>query len=186
MDSSSVDECNFRNNKKVFPECWNRNFDIVSVGLSIDSDPFEDLDDDNGLNSQLNELVGQACHDDPPDLNMYINFDQDFPICHEFDDDTWNDEFFSELDKSQEAVRSTRPRLEDQDSKDDEDEAPSLPKIKSLPEAIYSLEQVKYHLEFYGYGSEADSISIAIHTIAEVQMKKFMSAKQTCIHEYFN
>ena len=36
--------------------------------------------------------------------------------------DTRNDEFFSELDKSQEAARSTQTRLEDQDSTDDEHE----------------------------------------------------------------
>ena len=54
--------------------------------------------------------------------------------------------------------------------------SPPLSKIKSLPEAIDSLEQVKDYLEFSGYGSEADSISVAINTIAEVQMKKFILA----------
>ena len=44
----------------------------------------------------------------------------------------------------------------------------------SLPEAIHSLEQVKDCLEFSGYGSEADSISVAIDTIAEVKMKNVM------------
>ena len=97
--------------------------------------------------------------------------------------DTWNDEFFSELDKSQGAGRSTQTRLEDQDSTDDKHEALPLSKSKSLPEAIDSLEQVKDYLEFSGYGSEADSISVAINTITEVQMKKFILAKHTHIYE---
>ena len=74
---------------------------------------------------------------------MQDNIDQDFPVCQKF---TWNDEFFSELVKSQGVARSTQPRLEDQDSTDDE--APPLLKIKSLPEAIDSLEQVKDYLQF--------------------------------------
>ena len=90
--------------------------------------------------------------------------------------DTWNDEFFSKLDKSQGAARSTQTLLEDQDSTDDEHEAPPLTKIKSLPEATHSLEQVKDYLQFSGYGSEANSISVAIDTIAEVKMKKLMLA----------
>ena len=45
---------------------------------------------------------------------------------------------------------------------------------------------MKDYLEFSGYASKANSISVAIDTIAEVQMKKFMSAKQTRIYEYFN
>ena len=89
--------------------------------------------------------------------------------------DTWNDEFFSELDKSQGAARSTQTLLEYQDSTDDEHEAPPLLKM-SLPEAIHSLEQVKDYLEFSGYGSEAGCISVAINTITEVKMKKFMLA----------
>ena len=89
--------------------------------------------------------------------------------------DTWNDEFFSELDKSQGAAKSTQTFLEDQDSTDDQHKAPPLTKM-SLPEAIHSLEQVKDYLEFSGYGSEADSISVAIDTITEVRMKKFMLA----------
>ena len=89
--------------------------------------------------------------------------------------DTWNDKFFSELDKSQGAARSTQTLLEDQDSIDDELEAAPLTKM-SLPEAIHSLQQVKNYLQFSGYGSEANSISVAINTITEVKMKKFMLA----------
>ena len=43
--------------------------------------------------------------------------------------DTWNNEFFSELDKSQEAARSTQTLLEDQDSTDDEHEAPPFQRL---------------------------------------------------------
>ena len=43
--------------------------------------------------------------------------------------DTWNDEFFSELDKSQGAARSTQTLLEDQDSTDDEHEAPPFQRL---------------------------------------------------------
>ena len=45
---------------------------------------------------------------------------------------------------------------------------------------------MKDYIEFSEYASEVDSISVAIDTIAEVQMKRFMSAKQTHIYEYFN
>ena len=45
---------------------------------------------------------------------------------------------------------------------------------------------MKDYLEFSEYASKANSISVVIDTIAEVQMKKFMSAKQTRIYEYFN
>ena len=90
--------------------------------------------------------------------------------------DTWNDEFFSELDKSQGAARSAQTLLEDQDGTDDEHEAPPITKIKSLPEAIHSLQKVKDYLQFSGYGSQADSISVATDTITEVKMKKFMLA----------
>ena len=69
LSSERIKKC-FRNAGILNP-----NFD-VSVGLSIDNDPFEDLDD-NGLNSELNELVSQVCsHDDlPDDPMMYCNFD---------------------------------------------------------------------------------------------------------------
>ena len=43
--------------------------------------------------------------------------------------DTWNDEFFSELDKSQGAAKSTQTLLEDQDSTDDEHEAPPFQRL---------------------------------------------------------
>ena len=43
--------------------------------------------------------------------------------------DIWNDEVFSELDKSQGAARSTQTLLEDQDSTDDELEAPPFQRL---------------------------------------------------------
>ena len=46
--------------------------------------------------------------------------------------DAWNNEFFSELDKSQGAARSTQALLEDQDSTDDEHEAPPFQRCHCL------------------------------------------------------
>ena len=50
-----------------------------------------DLDDDNVADSdevELTQLIEQVC-EDPPDLDMYLNFDQDI-VCREFDDEKRN------------------------------------------------------------------------------------------------
>ena len=51
-------------------------------------DPFTDLDDNSAADSdevELTQLIEQLC-EDPPDLDMYLNFDQDI-VCREFDDE---------------------------------------------------------------------------------------------------
>ena len=84
-----------------------KDFKVASEVVVTGDDPFADLDAESGDvvdhghsgdNDvvELTRLVEQVC-EDPPDLVMYLNFDQDI-VCQEFDDDKWNDEFFAELD----------------------------------------------------------------------------------------
>ena len=84
--------------------------------------------------SELAGLVQKLCGDDDYSPDEYVNFDEETPVCQEYDDDEWNDSFFNELDASR--SRGTRQRdQESSDNEDDEEEAPVPPKIKSYTEA---------------------------------------------------
>ena len=50
--------------------------------------------------------------EDPHNLEMYLNFNQDI-VHQEFDDDKWNDEFFAELDRTQEGATCKERRLQE-------------------------------------------------------------------------
>lgn len=182
VSSDTIKKC-FRN-----AGILDKEFKVVSEGMVIE-DPFADLDGDSMADNsnddevELAELIEQVC-EDPPDLEMYLNFDQDI-MCQEFDDDNWNDEFFSELDHIQGSSSRVRASTDDEDEEDEADE-PAQPKIKTVSEAIDLLEQTQYFLDFSGYESVANDISAAIDKVAKLKMKKLMSAKQSHIDEYFS
>jgi hypothetical protein len=165
-----------------------KEFKVVSEGIATE-DPFADLDGDSMADNsnddavELAELIEQVC-EDPPDLEMYLNFDQDI-VCQEFDDGNWNDEFFSELDHIQGHSSRVRVSSDDEDEEVEVDE-PAQPKIKTIFEAIDLLEQAQYFLDFSRYESVANDISAAIDNIAKLKMKKMMSTKQSHIDKYFS
>ena len=127
------------------------------------------------------ELIQQVS-EDPPTLEMYVNFDQDI-VCREFDNDKWNDEFFSELDHTQGSSSRARVTTTDDEDEQEEDNEPPQPKIATISEATDLLEQTRY---FFDFESVANDISAAVDKVSMLKLKKTMSAKQTHIHNFFS
>ena len=78
---------------------------VIFKGIVTLGDPFTDLDDNSAADSdevELTQLIEQVC-EDPPDLDMYLNFDQDI-VCSKFDDGNWNNKFFLESDRTQGSI----------------------------------------------------------------------------------
>ena len=83
-----------------------KSFQVVkSLRISEESDPFLDIDhgenDDEHTkvgDQELDELIGKLQDkDDTCDLLDLISAEDDVPVCAEFADDTWDEEFMSEL-----------------------------------------------------------------------------------------
>ena len=172
-----------------------KDFKVVSEVVVPGVDPFADLDAesrdvvDHGHSSdddmvELTRLVERVC-EDPPDLEMYLNFDQDI-VCQQFDDDKWNDEFFAELDRTQEGATCKERRLqEDEATCSSDEEEPVQPTIKTTSEALQLHEQTQYFLDFFGHGYVANYVGVVIDKVVALQMKQLMNAKQSHIDDCF-
>uniref|UniRef100_A0A1X7UNP5 DDE-1 domain-containing protein n=1 Tax=Amphimedon queenslandica TaxID=400682 RepID=A0A1X7UNP5_AMPQE len=98
------------------------------VHIIDEDDPFASLDSD------FNELITQTVGTNGCSADEYLNGDNDLPICVQFDDEKWDEEFLESL--SHEEVASTCNDLSDIE---DFDILPPPPKLKNYAEATVPL-----------------------------------------------
>ena len=132
--------------------------------FSDEDDPFADID--NGtedtdrdldiMDTELSDLISrlQDC-EDACSVSDLVSAEEALPVCSEFTDETWDEEFLAELgprDKSQCLDELSENEGEDED---EPGPAPALPRLKSFREAKSYLEDVHFFLEYRGYTAEA-------------------------------
>ena len=78
---------------------------------------------------------------------MNILTDDDLSVCFDVDNEKCDDEFLTSLHSAQEHDN------EGEESEDEEecDMSPPEPKVKSIRQAIESLENVQYFLQYHGH-----------------------------------
>ena len=108
----------------------------------------------------------------------YIEGDDDLAFCFETDNQNWDEDFFSNVFSPNDAASSAANQEESGD--EDADDQPELePKIKTLREAIGSLESVQHFLR---YNSHPYDLSPVINALAELNAKRLF---QTPITDFF-
>ena len=109
-------------------------FEDVDIVVSADTQEME------ALMSLLGPTEGSCS------VTEFVSGDDDLPVCLEFDDDQWEEQFFSSVDPST-ASTSTESKPEEEEL----DLEPPAPKIRTLSEAICQLEDVRIFLDERGY-----------------------------------
>lgn len=167
-----------------------KSFQVVQpLRISEENDPFLDIDhgenDDErteGGDQELDELISNLTDkDDACDMLDLISAEDDVPVCAEFADDTWDEEFMSELGPVNKLMCPDDASDEDSDGDTMEEPAPHL---KSLGEAISCLEDVCNFLEKRGYTKEANSSNSLLDDLSRLHCASL--TKQTSITDYFN
>ena len=153
----------------------NEDMTVVSRGLVEEIDPFDELDVDN----QLQDLIGKVLPtSEKCTADEYICGENTVPVCAEYDDESWEESFFTEIGES-----SLIPEEEQSEGENNEegDLDPPSTGIKTLKEAIKSIEDVQNFLDSHGYVSEATHASSLICSLTSLNT----SSKQTSLLDYF-
>ena len=148
-------------------------FTLVRTVVSGDKDPFADNDsadraDITTIDSELADLVKgvQGDQDQCSALDL-ISAESDIPVCAEFADETWEEDFIAEL-----GPQSKHVILEsDSDAEEDlnESETENVHCIKTFEEAVICLEGVPSFLEGKRYTSEATKANSLVNTVVQLQ-----------------
>lgn len=146
----------------------------LAVVSRASSDPFEDIDTDTSTNTQeIADLIHQLHVD--CSAAEYISGDDDLPVCSDFDNDHWEEEFFSTM------LPSTSTDSVDSDFEEEIDIDLPAPKIKNLGEAIRCLEDVQLFLDTKGFIGEATTVASTIDTVASLYSR---TGRQTTLDEF--
>ena len=135
--------------KKCFRKCGvlRKDFSIVQPVITAQTDPFADIDEENECEvdeQELSELIlslqgpENACS-----LSELLTAESDIPVCSEFADLTWDDEFMAELGPQSKQQCSDVEDKDKDDSDPAEDHEPSPPHVKNYREAMECLEDVR-------------------------------------------
>ena len=100
-------------------------------------------------------------------LSEFLTAEDEIPICAEFDDITWDEEFMAEL--GPEGKRMHQDADEDEEDEDHEDVEPSPPRLKNFKEAMECLEDVRSFLELHGHMTEATKAEGLVNNVAWLQ-----------------
>ena len=132
----------------------------VSSRPCEESDPFEDGDEIDTL--EMHNLIVQL---GPAEANCsvskYVSGDDNLPVCFQFDNEHWEEQFFSSIDP----VHSASSYIE-LESEDEPEIEPPPPKLRNLGEAIRNLEDVQEI-----YISEATAIACVIDKVGTLRFK---------------
>ena len=93
------------------------------------------------------------------------------PVCAEFADDKWDEEFMSDLGPANKLVCSESNSDEDSDCDDANTLEDASPHLKSLDEAISCLGDICNFLEDKGYTREANSSHALMDDLARLHCK---------------
>ena len=155
----------------------NSTMDVVSC--EIEEDPFADIDESADLQGLMNDILptNVSCS-----VQEYVNGDDNVPICHDMDDDSWEETFMSQLGHDHDIDEQ-----EQEQDKEDDMQAESVvptPNITTFKDAIIALEDVQNFLENRGHASiSMTHVGPAIDAVVSVQIK---SMRQHTLQEYFN
>ena len=102
----------------------------------------------------------------------YICGENTVPVCAEYDDESWEESFFTEIGES-----SLIPEEEQSEGENNEegDLDPPSTGIKTLKEAIKSIEDVQNFLDSHGYVSEAIHASSLICSLTSLNIYLFQT-----------
>ena len=135
--------------------------------LEFEEDPFGDLELEGAddLSCLVDQIGGEHCS-----VDEYIEGDDDLGFCFDVEDENWDDEFFTNLVSAQLCNHETE-ELES-DVEEECDVLPPEPKLKSIRQAIESLEDVQYFLQYHGHPNDPSKLSSVIDHLAHIQSKK--------------
>ena len=120
---------------------------------SDEADPFADIDNDTEdtdsdldiMDTELSDFISRLQDsEDACSVSDLVSDEEALPVCSEFTDETWDEEFLDELgpgDKSQ-----CLDELSENEGEDEDEPGPAsaLPRLKSFREAMSYLEDVHY------------------------------------------
>ena len=120
---------------------------------SDEADPFADIDNDTEdtdsdldiMDTELSDLISRLQDsEDACSVSDLVSAEEALPVCSEFTDETWDEEFLAELgprDKSQ-----CLDELSENEGEDEDEPSPAsaLPRLKSFREAMSYLEDVHF------------------------------------------
>ena len=146
----------------------------VSEGDSED-DPFMELDSEKSDMEDLENLISQVqTGDSSCSVEEFVNADSDLPVCQDIFDDKWEQEFLDHVTQKPPLEVSEKTESSESES-EEEDEQDVMPRLMSLKEAIYTLEEVLF-LDYKGYADEAYETSKLVNSVARLHYCSLKSA----------
>ena len=169
-----------------------KSFEVVQpLWTSEETDPFADIDNDTEdtddspgiIDFELSDLISQLQgSEDACSVNDLVSAECTLPVCSEFAEENWDEEFMTEL-----GPRDKLPCPDEDSESENEDEPARLPSLGSFREAMTSLEEVRCFLEYRGCTSEATDANTLMDSLAELQyIHVSQAARQTAITDFFS
>lgn len=160
-----------------------KEFDVVTRGNDIDEDPFEDLDD-NAAITDLENLMSQIDHTEQNcSVDEFINADSETPVCQDIFTETWESEFFDNIGgHNSKSVVSNEDDQEDNDS--DSGDLEIVPRLKTYPEVIQTLEDVAHFLDSKGHSAVANEASKLVNHVTHLQCSLLNNSRQSTLDDF--
>ena len=117
-------------------------FDVHTI-VSDDEDPFNDIDDEMGMDSLISHAMGTLQH---CSADEYLTGDNSLPVCVDINGNNWDENWLNSLTEGAESVDEDKDEEEDFDV----DMPPPPPKIQTYKQAVVSLEDINIFLEHHG------------------------------------
>ena len=168
-------------------------FLVVQPMISAEIDPFVDIDDhdlsdlvDTTSSDELVELIHRvhgsehACS-----LSELLAAESEIPICSEFAESTWDEEFMAEVGPQSMEVCQNSDDDEECDPDPLADEEPPPPSLKTLREVMDCLEDVRTFFELNNHTEEATIPEELVNKVAWLQCFTTKCTVQSKVTGYF-
>ena len=171
--------------KKCFRKAGILAQDFTIVQLPSQNDPFTDLDDSAEGSDEEDELLhlmnAVQGSDGACTVQEMMTAENEVPICSEFSDDTWDEQFMTELqpNSSETCVSS------DEDECEQDIPEPPAKRVKMYKEAVECLEDVRLFLEQKGHTELATEADILVNKVSQLQCSQMNCSVQSSITSYF-
>ena len=179
--------------KKCFQKAGilTESFQVVQPSrISEESDPFLNIDegkegDDTEVSDQeLSELTAKLHDkDDACEVPDLVSAEDDVPVCAEFANDKWDEEFMSDLAPANKLMCPDNDNDIDSEGEDANTLKEPQPRIKSIDEAISCLGDILDFLENRGYTKEANHSHSLLDDLVRIHYASL--TKQASITDYF-
>lgn len=137
--------------------------DVCFCAEDEETDPFEDLDREGKIQQLIEYTMNivECCTS-----SEYVSGNDCLAVCQDLDDDTWEEKFIADLADAED-TKDDEVDGGNEDESDQEDQL-IVPQIKSLKDAIASLEQVQHFLEFPERIPKGSSLSRTVDNLAKI------------------